>query len=323
MRIVKCRIMKSVRLWLSDSGRKLAVANGELSQRRPWCVDVYDLLTNATPAALGGGLGGRLIDGFDDQDRLRVIPGKAFPMNLGGMACTEATEVQSLNRIVYLNELFRTAASPVILSADGSRCVAAIGYTLRLFTKKAGREWVEKWQRNTRTRMTGPIRFLRSNTRFTLVEEVFGRNGKQAIPHRRLLVWDGRTGREVGRTEPSVRPFSHLVPIGKQLVAGRNAAFGDPALGEVLAYDSDHLDREPHEVLASESPIAAVCADPLGRFVLTATAKLVIQWDPTTWLPICTFNWKIGTITSLTINSTGTLAAAGGHQGKVVVWDIE
>jgi hypothetical protein len=321
MRIVKCRVLKPIRLWLSDGGRKLAVANGEPTGRRPWCVDVYDLHTGDTPAGLGGGLSGRLIDGFDDQGRLRVIPAKAFPLNLGGMACTEAIRTPR-PWDVEPDRVVRTAASPVVLSSDGSRCVAAVGFTLRLFVKRANGEWAEKWQREVRNRATGSIRFLRNDSRFTLVESEYPRKGRPFTRHS-LLVWDVRTGREVGRTEPTRRPFSHLVPVGRQLVVGRNDASGILPAGEVLAYDADQLDRGPREVLASQSPIAAVCADPLGRFVLTATAKLVTQWDPATWLPVRTFNWKIGTITCLTVSPDGTVAAAGGHQGKVAVWDVE
>ncbi len=315
MRIVKCQIMQPARLWLSDSGRKLAVAEAWRG------VDVYDLHTGCVGVGLGGGFIGRLIDGFDADDRLRVIPGKAFPLNLGRMVHTEVTKLPLIPP-AWADEVAATVAGPIALSADGRRCVAAIGFTLRLFVKGASGEWAEKWKRDTEAHLSGRIRFLPGDTRCSFVETVFA--GKHnPFTRYSLVVWDMRAGREAGRSTPTRRPFTHVVPVGRQLVVGTNATAGKVLSSELVVFEADHLDREPRTVASGKDPIAAVCADPLGRFVLTAAGKLVTQWDPATWLPARTFNWKIGTITCLTVNPNGTIAAAGGYQGKVAVWDVE
>jgi WD40 repeat protein len=61
-----------------------------------------------------------------------------------------------------------------------------------------------------------------------------------------------------------------------------------------------------------------------GRHLLTASNDAVIQvWAAPTWQPTTTYAWKVGKLGCVAVSPDGTVAAAGGGTGKVVVWDLE
>src|SRR5262249_39753174 len=63
---------------------------------------------------------------------------------------------------------------------------------------------------------------------------------------------------------------------------------------------------------------------PSGRYLAaTSNDETVKLYDTTTWELARTFTWKIGRMRSIAFSPDGTLAAAGGDKGKVVVWDVD
>jgi WD40 repeat protein len=61
-----------------------------------------------------------------------------------------------------------------------------------------------------------------------------------------------------------------------------------------------------------------------GQRLLTAGHdELARVWAAPNWDEVNSFDWKIGSLKCLTVNRVGTLAAAGGDRGKVVVWDLD
>lgn len=63
---------------------------------------------------------------------------------------------------------------------------------------------------------------------------------------------------------------------------------------------------------------------PDGRAIVSAGADGAVRtWDPATGAAKHTFDWGIGKVCAAAVSPDGTLCAAGGENGKVVVWDVD
>ncbi len=63
---------------------------------------------------------------------------------------------------------------------------------------------------------------------------------------------------------------------------------------------------------------------PSGRYLAATSNDATVKlYDTTTWELARTFTWNIGRMRSIAFSPDGTLAAAGGDTGKVVVWDVD
>lgn len=69
---------------------------------------------------------------------------------------------------------------------------------------------------------------------------------------------------------------------------------------------------------------AAAAFHPSGRYLLLANNDpSVIALDTSTWKRVQTWKWDAGALRSAAVSPDGTLAAAGGAGGTVVVWDLD
>lgn len=67
-----------------------------------------------------------------------------------------------------------------------------------------------------------------------------------------------------------------------------------------------------------------VAFHPSGRFLAaTANDATVKLYDPATLALVRTFTWGVGRLRSVAFSADGTLAAAAGEAGRVVVWDVD
>ena len=62
---------------------------------------------------------------------------------------------------------------------------------------------------------------------------------------------------------------------------------------------------------------------PGGQLAVADGGPTVKIFDTRTHRKVQEFDWGIGTVYSLTVHPDGTMAAAGGENGQVVVWDLE
>ena len=70
--------------------------------------------------------------------------------------------------------------------------------------------------------------------------------------------------------------------------------------------------------------IHAVGFMPDGRTLLSAGADGVVRvWNATTGEQVRSFDWGIGKVCAAAISPNGMLCAAGGENGKIVVWDVD
>ena len=63
---------------------------------------------------------------------------------------------------------------------------------------------------------------------------------------------------------------------------------------------------------------------PSGQYLAaTSNDNTVKFYDTATWQLAHAFNWDIGRLRSVAFSPDGMLAAAGGDEGKIVVWDVD
>lgn len=91
----------------------------------------------------------------------------------------------------------------------------------------------------------------------------------------------------------------------------------------IVDVPGDDIDGESAVIKLGRRTVTAACAEPHGRWLLTACQNRVVVFDTQTWQPKRTLDWKIGSVRCLAVSHDGTVAAAGGSQGRVVVWDVE
>lgn len=68
----------------------------------------------------------------------------------------------------------------------------------------------------------------------------------------------------------------------------------------------------------------AVAFHPSGRHLAATSNDATVKlYDTATWQVARTFTWDIGKMRSICFSPDGTLAAAGGDSGRIVVWDVD
>jgi WD40 repeat protein len=105
-------------------------------------------------------------------------------------------------------------------------------------------------------------------------------------------------------------------PDGRQLLAVHESAlvvWPVPQLGTPRVVRND-----------SRKHFTAAAYHPNGRQLFTTSNdSTVIVWDTETWEPVRRFVWEIGKLTAVAVSADGTLAAAGGEKGRIMVWDVD
>ena len=89
-------------------------------------------------------------------------------------------------------------------------------------------------------------------------------------------------------------------------------------------WNADDLKAKPRQVKGgTQSRLTGIAFHPSGRYLAASNDRTVTLYDTTMWKPVRSFVWTIGKLRSVCFSPDGTLAAAGSHTGKVVVWDVD
>jgi WD40 repeat protein len=63
---------------------------------------------------------------------------------------------------------------------------------------------------------------------------------------------------------------------------------------------------------------------PSGKYLaIVGNDRTVRLLDVGSWKPVKQYAWKLGHLYAVAFSPDGTLAAAGGENGQVVVWDVD
>jgi WD40 repeat protein len=93
----------------------------------------------------------------------------------------------------------------------------------------------------------------------------------------------------------------------------------------ILVYSVDNF-AEPLTMIPSapKTPFTSVAFHPSGRYLLTSSVDQSVKvYDTATWELLRTYDWGQGKLCSVVVSPDGTLVAAGGDKGQIVLWDWE
>jgi WD40 repeat protein len=134
-----------------------------------------------------------------------------------------------------------------------------------------------------------------------------------------VVLRNGATGRavtELGRSETSFDTRLAFASDGQALFT-----WDDRVLERWDAVAARQAGRLP---APGRAYFRGLVVHPSGRLLVTVSGDGQARyWEPADLSPIRVLKWGIGKLHAVAVSADGTLAAAGGDKGQVVVWDVE
>lgn len=207
----------------------------------------------------------------------------------------------------------------LVQNSDGTRAVSQHGFPDFCLTgwRAADGEWVPTWNVSTAELAVERPTFSPDGRLLALL--VRSAVGKPLASNPlRVEVRDAGTAALLGTGE---YPYNYAEPLrfspdGRQLVGLNDMTllvWRVPELGGPRLVRND-----------TRKQFTALAYHPGGRHLYaTSNDETVHVFDALTWGRTGRFTWQLGRLKSVAASPDGTLAAAGGDKGDVVIWDVD
>lgn len=234
-------------------------------------------------------------------------------------------------RRVYDRDARETAARSFVVtrlttglaqSGDGTRVVSQHGFPDFCLTgwRAADGDWVPSWNVSTADLAVERTTFSPDGRSLAmLVRSAIGK--PLANNPLRVEVRDAATAavRGVGEYPYNYAEPLRFSPDGRQLVG-----FNDMTLMAWTVPDDGPLGAPRLVRNDTRKQFTAVAYHPNGRHLYaTSNDTTVHVLDAGCWERVRRFTWHLGRLKAVAVSPDGTLAAAGGDKGDVVIWDVD
>jgi WD40 repeat protein len=119
----------------------------------------------------------------------------------------------------------------------------------------------------------------------------------------------------------------------KKLIGYGDSVYAAPVSDQFIVQDGMWLRvhrindlNAPPRVIRNDNKkhFTGVAFHPSGKYLAATSNDATVKlYDTSTWEVVRAFTWDIGRMRSICFAPDGTIAAAGGDKGKVVVWDVD
>jgi WD40 repeat protein len=206
-----------------------------------------------------------------------------------------------------------------VASNDGSRIISQHGmpnYCL-IGWQSTQEGWRRQWTVSTADIAVESLTLSADGRKFALaVRSTLGERWMEN--ELQVEVWDGATGGFLGKGDYAYgyAPVLLFSPEASQLVGINDMTL---LVWSVLQLGQPHLVRND-----SRKDFTAIAYHPSGhRLFATSNDATAHVFDTATWERVARFTWQIGKLKAIAVSPDGTLAAAGGENGDIVIWDVD
>ncbi len=93
----------------------------------------------------------------------------------------------------------------------------------------------------------------------------------------------------------------------------------------ILVHHAVEVTRSVKLPSPSDKHVTGLAFHPSGRFLAATSNDATVRLHDRDagWAVTRTFDWAIGRLRSVAFGPDGSLAAAGGEKGRIVVWDVD
>jgi WD40 repeat protein len=205
-------------------------------------------------------------------------------------------------------------------TAEGSRVISQHGmpdHCLIGWRRADDGDWVRMWSLSTADiAVSYPVFSSDGSLLALLVRDALGESwASNAL---QVQLRDAATGAVLGtgeyrHTYPGPLRFS---PDNRQLLGFNGMSlivWPVPELGSPRVVQND-----------TRKHFTALAYHPSGRHLFaTSNDETVHVFDTATWERAGRFTWQLGKLKAVAVSPDGTLAAAGGDRGDIVIWDVD